>query len=339
MAPQRHSLGSRDSCLVVSYHYVRDASVTGFPHLRTLHPADFEQQIATLARDSTIVDYDGFLAALDGDRPLNGPSALLTFDDGLIDHYRTVFPQLAARGHRGVFFISPASNSSAPRVLNVQKVQLLLARFGDRLWAEVEGALAVVGSGLATQAPHESLYRYDNATVRRVKQLLNYDLPLEVADAVLGQLFSSSIGDQEEAGRELYLTPAMIREMAHAGMTFGYHTRDHRVLSRLPLDEQRTQLEDGVQWIQGLTGQTSVPFCYPHGHAHAYTQDTVRLVRECGYSMAFTAVRGTSLPSTDPRFEVPRLDTRDVPSAEADAHAAVTNASPSGRVAWSIDGR
>jgi peptidoglycan/xylan/chitin deacetylase (PgdA/CDA1 family) len=318
MAPPRHSLGSRDSCLVVSYHYVRDASVTGFPHLRALHPAGFEQQIATLERTRTIVDYGGFLAAIDGERSLNSPAALLTFDDGLIDHYTTVFPQLAARGYRGVFFISPASNCSAPGVLNVQKVQLLLARFGDRLWTEVEGALAVVCPGLTTQAPHESLYRYDNATVRRVKQLLNYDLPLEIADAV-------------------YLTPAMIREMAHAGMTFGYHTRDHRVLSRLPLDEQRAQLEGGVQWIQTLTGQTSVPFCYPHGHAHAYTQDTVRLVRECGYSMAFTAVRGTSLPSTDLRFEVPRLDTRDVPSAESDTVA--IGVARAGGAAWNAGDR
>jgi peptidoglycan/xylan/chitin deacetylase (PgdA/CDA1 family) len=337
MAPQRHSLDSRESCLVVSYHYVRDASVTPFPQLRTLHPASLEEQIATLERNRTIVDYAGFLAAIDGDRLLDGPEAMLTFDDGLIDHYTTVFPQLAARGYRGVFFISPASNCATPRVLNVQKVQLLLARFGDGLWAEVEGALAVVGPGLATQAPHESLYRYDNATVRRVKQLLNYDLPLEIADAVLDKLFHSAIGDDVEAGRELYLTPAMIREMAQAGMTFGYHTRDHRVLSRLPLDEQRAQLANGVQWIQALTGQTSVPFCYPHGHAHAYTQETVRLVRECGYSMAFTAVRGTSLPSTAARFEVPRLDTRDVPSADSDAVA--VRVAPAGGAAWNAGDR
>jgi hypothetical protein len=37
--------------------------------------------------------------------------------------------------------------------------------------------------------------------------------------------------------------------------------------------------------------------------------------------MAFTAVRGTSLPSTAARFEVPRFDTRDVPSADSDAVA------------------
>ena len=339
MAPQRHSPGSHDSCLVVSYHYVRDPSISVFPNLRTLHPADFEQQITTLERDTAIVDYKLFLAALDGDRPLNGPSALLTFDDGLIDHYETVFPQLAARGHRGIFFISPGSNSPAPRVLNVQKVQLLVATLGERLWDEVTAALAAVGPGSATDATHDSLYRYDSAAVRRVKQLLNYTLPLETTEAVLGEMFRSSIGDEAEIARELYLTPAMIREMAHAGMTFGYHTRDHLVLSRLPLDEQRAQLEDGVQWIRGLTGQTSVPFCYPHGHAHAYTQDTVELVRECGYSMAFTAVRGTSRPSTDLRFEVPRLDTRDVPSADANARTAVTNASLSDSVAWSAGGR
>jgi len=220
-------------------------------------------------------------------------------------------------------------------VLNVQKVQLLLAQLGDGFWKEVEGALAVTGPGLASEAPHASLYRYDSAAVRRVKQLLNYDLPPQIADVLLADLFHSYIGDEAGVARDLYMTPAMIREMARAGMTFGYHTRDHRVLSRLPLDEQRAQLEDGVHWIQTLTGQASVPFCYPHGHAHAYTRDTVRLVRDSGYSMAFTAVRGVSHPSTDGRFEVPRLDTRDVPSDDDE-----TARSPSAGIpAMSADGR
>jgi peptidoglycan/xylan/chitin deacetylase (PgdA/CDA1 family) len=319
MESKRYPLGSQDNCLVVSYHYVRDSSITSFPRLNTLSPASFERQIAELERDRTVLDYDGFLAAVDGRRSLEGPSTLLTFDDGLIDHFATVFPALAARRHRGTFFISQASNSAAPRVLNVQKVQLLLARLGERLLEEVEGTLAMAGAGLLNQTAHASLYRYDSAAIRRVKQLLNYDLPFELADTLLGELFRMHIGDEAEIASELYLTPDMIREMADAGMTFGYHTRDHRVLSRLPLDEQRAQLEDGVLWIQTLTGQTSVPFCYPHGHAHAYTHDTVRLVRECGYSMAFTAVRGTPAPSTELRFEVPRFDTRDVLSPDDDA--------------------
>lgn len=68
-----------------------------------------------------------------------------------------------------------------------------------------------------------------------------------------------------------------------------------------------------MRWIRALTGQASVPFRYPHGHAHAYTTQTVRILRETGYSMAFTAVRGLSCPAAGTRFELPRYDTRDVP--------------------------
>ena len=336
MASERSPLGSPDNCLVVSYHYVHDASVTGFPQLNSLHPAAFDAQLSALERDKTIVDYHAFLKAVDGERRLDAAAALLTFDDGLIDHYRTVFPVLEARGLRGIFFISPTSNSPAPRVLNVQKVQLLLALLGETLLSDIEAALALPGDGLGGQAPHSSLYRYDSAADRRVKQLLNYDLPFEIADPLLAELFRIHVGDEADVAREWYLKPAMIREMARAGMIFGYHTRDHRVLSRLQVVEQREQLAGGVEWIRALTGQSSVPFCYPHGHAHAYTRDTIGVVRETGYSLAFTAIRGVCQPSSGARFEVPRFDTRDVPSAGVETAAArasaATGAVPDSRI-------
>ena len=44
-----------------------------------------------------------------------------------------------------------------------------------------------------------------------------------------------------------------------------------------------------------------------------YTPRTVAMLRETGYSMAFTAVRGLARPAAGARFELPRCDTRDVP--------------------------
>jgi peptidoglycan/xylan/chitin deacetylase (PgdA/CDA1 family) len=328
MTPPRDTPDVSDTCLVVSYHYVRDVHSSAFPRLKALHPDAFADQIRTIERERDIVDYDAFHDAVEAGRSLDR-SAMLTFDDGLLDHYQTVFPTLKAHGHHGIFFVSPETNLATSRVLNVQKVQLLLARLGDQLWDEIEGALSVVGGGLRSQQPNAILYRYDSAAIRRVKQLLNYDLPLDVTDMLLSQLFAAHIGDEREVAAQLYLTPSMIREMSAAGMTFGYHTRDHRVLSRLPVDEQRAQLEGGVEWIRSLTNQATVPFCYPHGHAHAYTRETVMLLRQLGYSMAFTAVRGASRPQADDRFEFPRFDTRDVPTAAAGVAA---SAAPS----WSV---
>jgi peptidoglycan/xylan/chitin deacetylase (PgdA/CDA1 family) len=101
--------------------------------------------------------------------------------------------------------------------------------------------------------------------------------------------------------------------MADQGMTFGYHTRSHRMLSRLTSGEQQQELADGVSWIRAITGQSTVSFCYPWGGPRTYTSDTLRILGDTGYSVAFNTVRRRADLLRDGRFELPRLDTRDLP--------------------------
>ena len=309
---------SRATCLAVSYHYVRDTNGSRFARLNVLPTADFASQVRLLAETRDVLTPDAFLGILDAGGAFDAPAALLTFDDGLIDHYVTVFPLLRAAGLRAIFFVSSCSNAPAPQILNVQKVQLLLATLGaERLLLEVERLIEDAGIARPAEPAHPVLYRYDAARDREVKRLLNYELPYEVADHLLATLFRRHVGDEQEVAQELYLTEAMIREMAAAGMTFGFHTRQHRVLSRLTPAAQRDQIEHGIAWIRELTGQATVPFCYPHGHAHAYTPETVAILRRAGYSMAFTAVRDFTPASAALRYELPRYDTCDVGAAVA----------------------
>ncbi len=266
----RRAADDESDCLVLSYHYVRGRS-EAFPRLPALDPAHFEAQLTALLRDRRSEDHASFLDAVDRRRPLPGRTFLLTFDDGLIDHYATVFPMLRARGIRGVFFVSAAGAEARPRVLNVQKVQLLLARLGGAAFGEdVRAGLAALGCPMVSTPPRAGMYRYDSPADVQVKHFLNYELPFEYADPLLDTLFARHIGHEEECARGLYLNEAMIREMSAGGMIFGFHTWNHRVLSRLSPEGQRAELEGGVEWIRSLTGQQSVPFCYPHGHAHAY---------------------------------------------------------------------
>lgn len=84
------------------------------------------------------------------------------------------------------------------------------------------------------------------------------------------------------------------------------------MLARLSRQEQEHELRGGVEWIRALTGQTSVPFCYPWGGPHTYTAETVGILQESGYSIAFNTVR-RRLRIDDPLYELPRIDTRDLP--------------------------
>ncbi len=133
---------------------------------------------------------------------------------------------------------------------------------------------------------------------------------------MLSNLFERHLGDSVDFARSLYLSSAQVREMAAGGMTFGFHTQTHPVLSRLTRDEQRAELGAGVHLIQDLTGQAHVSFCYPYGFTHTYNADTLAVLEECGYSMAFNTVRREALIGVEARYELPRFDTRDVARAD-----------------------
>ena len=302
-------------CLVVMYHYVRDSASTPFPRVRALPPDVFERQLDWLQKEYCVIALDDLETALDGRGTLPANAALLTFDDGVADHYEVVFPILRRRGLSGVFFLAQQPYEEVPRVLGVHKVHFLLAHLGAEALAEAvrqERELAVVGA----DGSRESVFGADvweHADERSIKTLLNYEMPHEEAAHVLDTLFARYLGAEDSFARDLYLRQSMVAGMAAAGMSFGYHTWSHRMLSRLSDDDQERELRDGVGWISQLTGQSRASFCYPWGGRHTYTRRTVQILEDAGYSAAFTSERRTVDLASDGRWELPRIDTRDLP--------------------------
>ena len=306
-----------NTCTVVMYHYVRDVEATPFPAIKALAIADFESQLDVLQSQYTIIDYQTFEALLDGKERAKEPTALLTFDDGFVDHYEVVFPILTRRGLSGVFFLAGSPLADPPHVLNVHKTHFLLARLGVEAFTG-EGKRELnryEHDGRLAHPSRDGVYRYDAMSDRDIKQALNYELPFEVVDAVLGRLFERSLGSLSTFAARLYVTKAMVGEMAQGGMAFGWHTETHRVLSRLDEATQTSELARGRELIASLTGQRTVPFCYPYGHAHTYNDSTLKALEIFGYSMAFTVVRKSVRldAASRHRYELPRVDCKDLP--------------------------
>ena len=302
-------------CTSVFYHYVRDVRRTAFPGIKALSVADFAAQLEWLEARFDVLDGATFERAVLTGVGFDRPTALLTFDDGFIDHYEHVFPLLRRRGLGGIFFVAGATLGSSPGLLNVHKTHFLLSHLGAGRFA-TDVAAALEREGVPVPAPRadrrEGVYRYDEAPDVRIKRILNYEAPYAVANRVLSTLFERHIGEGGAFARQLYLSPAQVREMAQGGMTFGFHTETHPVLSRIDLAAQRAELRNGPQLISDLTGQRTVSFCYPYGFSHTYNADTLSVLAECGYSMAFNTVRRETTFGREQRYELPRFDTRDL---------------------------
>ena len=78
---------------VMMYHYVRDpgddaeagSGITG------MSVKAFETQLDNLSKQHNFVTWSDVRMGLQEDKPLPGSACLLTFDDGVLDHYVNVF--------------------------------------------------------------------------------------------------------------------------------------------------------------------------------------------------------------------------------------------------------
>ena len=89
----------------IMYHYVRPAPEQ-LPYFRYLHIDDFARQLDWFARHDRFLSREEFCNACETGDARDG--IVLTFDDGLADHYSYVLPLLVERGLFGIFYVCTA---------------------------------------------------------------------------------------------------------------------------------------------------------------------------------------------------------------------------------------
>jgi peptidoglycan/xylan/chitin deacetylase (PgdA/CDA1 family) len=109
--------------LVLTYHQVCDTPPGQEPNFYTVTPAQFDHQIHLLQESGFVgVRVEELLQSA----ALVGKRALLSFDDGTADHYKTVFPLLRTNQAQGVFFV-PTASLNQPGYLSAGQVKEMAA--------------------------------------------------------------------------------------------------------------------------------------------------------------------------------------------------------------------
>lgn len=90
------------------------------------------------------------------------------------------------------------------------------------------------------------------------------------------------------------------REMAKNKVEFGAHTVSHPRLAQIPLNEAKREIEQSRDNLRQFAPKA---FCYPYGD---FNEEVKRMVKDAGFSCAFTVEPGMVKPDTD-RFALPRI--------------------------------
>jgi peptidoglycan/xylan/chitin deacetylase (PgdA/CDA1 family) len=302
----------------VMYHYVRPAPEQ-LPCFRYLHVDDFTRQLDWFAHHDRILSREEFDAALETGEPRDG--IVLTFDDGLADHYSYVLPQLVERGLFGIFYVCTAPLERR-KLLDVHRTHLLLGRLGGQ--AALQRLSECLDPAMLSDA-HVKDFREatyctqdnDRATTS-FKRILNYLIAYEHRERVLDQLFAQEF-DNEEVAEDFYLSAAQIREMDDLGMVMGSHGVNHYVFSKLSLEVQREEIRGSFDSLARVLGKPVTTFCYPYGGRHTFTEETVSLLEQVGclYAFSVNPRAVTSADLTEHPQALPRYDCNMFPHGRA----------------------
>lgn len=300
------------------YHYVRDLEHSRYPRIKGLDIARFRKQIEYLKQNYTVITMEELNCACNNQYKLPQQAVLLTFDDGYLDHYTSVFPILKAENLQGSFFIS-GKTLKEHVLLDVNKIHYILAATQiDVLLPSVLKSMDYYRGSEYEYPDNDTLFneyasgnRFDSKETIFVKRMLQTVLPEKVRSKICDDLFKKYVGiSEDKLAGELYLTSDQIRLMKQEGMYIGLHGYNHYWLGRLSEVEMQKDIRQALDVMSEYIDADNWVMNYPYG---SYNEALLQYITSAGCKLGLTTQVKVADLSECSSLTIPRLDTNDFP--------------------------
>lgn len=274
------------------YHYIRLDDDTTLPYINKISSVRFFEHLDYLENNYRVLSPEEFIESYNNACfPEN--STLLTFDDGLSDHYNIVFPELQKRKLTALFFVSTRPFLEL-KMLQIHKTHHLFGKYGY-IWLKKQFEercnpehTSVYEEALLSDKV-SSAYPYDNKSIAEFKYLINYLINKDVVDSIISAIFAEFF-DEKECIRKFYLSESNIVQMIEAGMSVGLHGHSHTPFAQLEYNDIYRELSLSIQWYKKLTGVNPIFISYPFGDLNSVNNLSLSAVTSSGLQYGFLAV-------------------------------------------------
>ena len=286
----------RRAIIVLNYHRIGNPNETQYdPLVFSATANEFEWQLGYLKRHFDIATLDDVVAMATGNKPLRA-AVLITFDDGYRDNYTLAFPRLRAAGVPATFFL-PTAFIGSDRLPWWDLIAYILKharRNPIRLSYPFPVQLDTEKQGLKT-AIAVALRAYKNPAMKD-------------HDRFIAELLKSSDSVLPSPSAETcFMNWQEAREMQAGGMAFGSHTHNHEILTKLPVESQREELEVSRQILERELNRSIATLAYPVGGAQSFSVETQMAAMRSGYVAAFSFYGGFNLQANVHPFDIRRF--------------------------------
>lgn len=256
-------------------------------------PDVFDKQMSFLRENFQILSFHDLLEHRDKLANVKTCYCAITFDDGWVDNYVYAYPILKKYGIPATIFI-PTAFVGQKKWFWQERFAYLLRYMDNLSISNVPLKYSRLINGLLGKRDRSEVI---SLGIERLK-----DYPeSEISDIV--EIIKNAIGLDVPEERVI-LNWDEIREMSKNAISFGSHTKNHRILTKLPLEEVKRELKDSMQILVEQEINFVPVLAYPNGN---YDKDIQALAERCGYHAAVTTQFGFEDVSDYNHFGMKRI--------------------------------
>lgn len=275
--------------ILLIYHKItEDINSEINDNLTINHPLEnFSREMEFLKKWCNIVSLDEALDILKSKRASEKPTIAITFDDGFEDNYRLAFPILKKLNIPATIFLTagligtdhlPWVDRIGESIFHSQQKKLCLNPFFKNTVFSLE----------TVNDKRDSF----NKITTQLKEI-NYSDSVKSVDEIIRQ-----VGEPSNTGKRM-LNWHEAREMSENNIAFGAHTMTHPILSKMPTDLAKRQINDSKTTIEEKAGIAVKHFAFPNGRTEDFSEELKQYCKEIGFESVSTAIYGSNPLNTD----------------------------------------
>ena len=199
----------------------------------------------------------------------------LTFDDGLMCHYKYAFKILKKHKINAIFYI-PSGPILEKKILPVHKIHLILGKCGgekaydylkdiilEKKFLDKDKIKYFEKKLFVNQINYNKTFLF--------KKILNYYIDEKKKQKIVDKIFYHFFKNQEKYFFDkLYMKKKHIKTLLDSNMVIGAHSHSHRVLSNLNTQEYKKDILLSLKFLKSFDNKKT--FSYPYGGFHTFNK-------------------------------------------------------------------
>ena len=284
----------KNGFLSLCYHYVRSKDAQKeFPKILGNSVDEFKNHIEMLKSNYKIISLSDIEKFILKNQNLNDAkySILITFDDGLSDHFEAA-KILHENNINAIFFI-PSCIFKDNLPANPMIIHYSLAIFGIEKFLD-EYRIAIQKNGLELKKYDIKFFKNIDdiwETIRKIKFNFKYIFDNELSRKILLMIYERLILKKfPDAMKKIHLTESQVSKMLKMGHSIGTHTHSHISIAgnKISLSDFKKEVLWPKQYLEDLFDTKISSFSYPFGEKKDCLSTRDLISKTNDYQLAFT---------------------------------------------------